>query len=130
MKFIEVDLSVAIKENKIIAHLVFSNNTSEKVLLDKFIICYNNRIRNNYFKIFDKSNNRIDYIGPLVKRYITDEDFIYINPGEKIETFIDLNEVYKIKAGKKYTIQYSAYFPTESDDPGIIKVESNLVEGA
>lgn len=127
VRFIDVDLSVIIDESRILAHLEFSNNTADKLLLDKFIICYNNRIRNNFFKVIDENGCRIDYVGPLVKRYITSEDFMFVQPGEKIVSNVSLENVYKMVNGKKYTVQYSAYHPTDIEEQGIIKVESNVV---
>jgi hypothetical protein len=128
LKFIDIDLDLVVKGNSILAHLVFTNNTTKNLMLDKFIICYNNSIRNNLFKILDGNNRRIDYLGPLVKRYITKEDFISVSPGEMIETSITLNEVYEVKNGKKYTIQFSAYHPTNIEGSEITKIESNSVE--
>jgi len=127
-RIIEVDLTLAVKENRLLAQLVFSNNTSNKLLLDKFLICYNNSIRNNLFKVFDDENREVDYIGPYVKRFITEEDYISVPPGEKVETSVALNEVYEVKSGKRYKIQYSAYHPVNIEGSEITRVESNPVE--
>ena len=127
-KNIKVDLTLTIKENSLLAHLVFSNNTSNELLLDKFLICYNNSIRKNLFKVFDDKNHEVDYLGPYVKRFITEEDYILLNPGEKMETIVSLNEAYEVKNGKRYTIQYSAYHPTDIEGSEITKIESNSVE--
>jgi hypothetical protein len=128
INFIEVELSVAKKDKKILANLVFSNNTTEIVSLDKLRICHGNKILNNLFKIFDEKRRMIDYDGPMVKRFITPEDFINIDPGQKIETSVELDEVYELKDGKKYTIQYSAYLNNNLTNSDIEKIESNVVE--
>jgi hypothetical protein len=127
-KIIEVDLTLAIKENSLLAHLVFSNITSNELLLDKFLICYNNIIRNNLFKVFDDKNREVDYLGPYVKRFISEEDYISVHPGEKVETSVVSNEVYEVKKGKRYKIQYSAYHPVDIEGSEITKVKSNLAE--
>ena len=128
ISFIKVELSVAKKDRKIFANLTFSNNSFEIVSLDKLRICHGNKIQNSLFKIFDEKKRMIDYDGPMVKRFITAEDFIMIDPGQKIETSVQLDNVYELKIGKKYTIQYSAYLNDNLKDSGIEKIESNVVE--
>ncbi|OQP53561.1 hypothetical protein [Niastella populi] len=128
INFIKVELSVAKKDRKIFANLIFSNNTSETVSIDKLRTCHGNKIQNNLFKIFDEKKRMIDYDGPMVKRFITPEDFIMIDPGQKIETSVELDEVYELKNGKKYTIQYSAYLNNNLTNSSIEKIESNVVE--
>ena len=128
ISFIKVELSVAKKDRKIFANLTFSNNSFEIVSLDKLRICHGNKIQNSLFKIFDEKKRMIDYDGPMVKRFITAEDFIMIDPGQKIETSVQLDNVYELKIGKKYTIQYSAYLNNNLKDSGIEKIESNVVE--
>jgi hypothetical protein len=129
-KFIEVELSVSIKDRKVLANLIFSNNTVELVSLDKLRICHGNKLLNSLFIILDEKNRRIDYAGPMVKRFITAEDFINIDPGQKIETSVELDDAYKLKNGKKYTVQYSAYLNNNLKDSEIEKIESNVVEVA
>ena len=127
-KFVEVELSVAKKNRKIFANLIIYNNSIEIISLDKLRICYGNKILNDLFKVITEKNRRIDYDGPMIKRFITAEDFINIDPGQKIETSVALDEVYKLMNGNKYTIQYSAYLNNNLTDSGIEKIESNIVE--
>lgn len=127
-KFVDIELSTNVKENALIAQLVFSNNTDKKLFLDKQTICYNNKIKNNLFKVLDKNNNRVDYTGIMSKRFITPDDFIAIEPGEEITSNIALDGVYEIIRGNKYTIQYYAYNPSYEDVSGLEKLESNKVE--
>ena len=127
-KLVDIDLSVVVRENEVVAHLVFSNNTDERIFLDRITICYNSKIQNNLFKVLDKNNNRIDYKGVMLKREITPEDFIAVSPGENIETNIELDKVYKVEKGNSYAIQYYAYNPSYKDKLGLTKLESNTVE--
>ena len=127
-KLVDIDLSVSINENEITAHLSFSNITDKRIFLDRLTICYNDKIQNNLFKVLDYNNNRIDYKGVMVKRDVTLEDFIEVDPGKKIEVNISLNEVYKVNKGNMYTIQYYAYNPSYGEVSGLTKLESNTVE--
>ena len=127
-KLVDIDLTVVVKGNQIIGHLVFSNNTDERIFLERLTICYNSNIQNNLFKVLDKNNNRIDYKGVMRKRDISPEDFIAVYPGENIETNIELDKVYKVEKGKRYAIQYYAYNPSYKDKIGLTKLESNTVE--
>jgi hypothetical protein len=127
-KLVDINLSVNINENRMIAHLSISNNKVERIFLDKLTICYGNKIQNNLFKVLDKNSNRIDYKGVMLKRDITPDDFVAIEPGEKIEMRIALDEFYKVVKGNAYSIQYYAYNPSYKDVSGFIKLESNIVE--
>jgi len=125
---IDINLDVEVSASAVIAHLRFSNKSSNVQHLDKLTICYNNKIKNNFFEVLDKKRNRIAYKGVMMKRDVNPEDFIAINPSEKIETSIVLDEVYKISKGHKYYIQYSVFHPTYMDDSGFTKLQSNTVE--
>jgi hypothetical protein len=129
-KLLDINLSVSIKESKIVAHLSFTNNTNKKIFLDKLTICYDDEIQNNLFKVIDSNNNRVGYKGVMVKRDVSSEDFIAVDPGEIIENNISLDEVYKVNKGNMYTIQYYAYNPSYMEESELMKLESNIVEVA
>jgi hypothetical protein len=125
---VDIQLAVEVKENEMIAHLVFFNNTDETLYLDTKTICTNGQTRRNIFNITDSNSNKIKYAGIMEKRFVVPEDFIPINSGDNIETNIILNEVYKVNKGQKYFIQYSVYHPSYMDEQGLSKFESNTVE--
>jgi hypothetical protein len=126
--FVEIQLEVEVNGSEMLAHLVFFNNTGETLYLDTKTICTNGQTRRNIFNITDESNGKIKYAGIMEKRFVAPEDFIPIDPGDKIETNIILNEVYRVNKGQKYFIQYSVYHPSYNDEQGINKMESNIVE--
>lgn len=125
-----INLSVSVNGDEIIAHLSIANNTNKKIVLDKLTICYENEIQNNLFKVIDNNKIRVGYKGVMVKREVSAEDFIGVEPGEIIESNISLNEVYKLNKGNKYTIQYYAYNPSFLEKSELMKLESNIVEVA
>jgi hypothetical protein len=127
-KVVDINLSVVVHGELMLAQLIFFNNTSDKIFLDNQTICVDNKTRRNVFVITDEQNKKIDYIGMMVKRIVVPEDFISLNPGEKIVSTIQLNDVYKLKKGHQYIIQYSVYHPTYMDEEGFTKIESNKVE--
>jgi hypothetical protein len=126
--FVDIQLAVGINEYEMFAHLVFFNKTDETHYLDTKTICTNGQTRRSIFNITDANNIKIKYAGIMEKRFVVPEDFITINSGDKIETNIKLNDVYKIKKGQKYFIQYSVYHPSYMDEQGLCKFESNTVE--
>jgi len=126
--FVDIHLIVEVKERGMLAHLVFLNNTNETLYLDTKTICANGQTRRNIFTIMDANNDKVKYTGIMEKRFVVPEDFIPINSGNKIETNINLNEVYKVNKGQKYFIQYSVYHPSYLDKQGLEKLESNIVE--
>jgi hypothetical protein len=125
---IDIQLTVEVKGSEMIAFLCFKNADSKKIYLDEQTICFDNRVRGNYFKVNDEQGEKVDYIGMFVSREIRPELFVTLNPTEKIETNISLNEVYEIQRGKKYTIQYSTYHPSYLQEQHFAKIESNKVE--
>ncbi|MBO9200565.1 MULTISPECIES: hypothetical protein [Niastella] len=126
-KHVDVDLTFTITGNKLLAHLVFSNNTPKKLWVNKFFICYMNRIRRNLFKIVDDRNGIVKYRGP-VDLYVSERNYLPLYPGETIESSIVLNEVYEMKRGVKYTIQYWAIHPVNYHSWQINRVASVPIE--
>ena len=126
--FVDIQLAVEINENEMLAHLVFVNNTNGMLYLDTKTICTNGQTRRNIFNITDEDSNKVKYTGIMEKRFVVPEDFVSINSGDKIETSIALNEVYKVTKGQKYFIQYSVYHPSYKNEQEINKFESNTVE--
>lgn len=126
-KFVDIQLEIEVNGNMMLAHLVFSNNTADKIYLDKKTICTSGKVRRNIFNITDEDNKAVIYTGMMEKRIVVPEDFIPFNAGEKIETSIVLNEIYKVNKGHKYIVQYSVYNPSYNKG-GINKMESNKVE--
>jgi hypothetical protein len=126
-KKIDVQLAVEVKDEIVLAHLHFTNVSTEQIRLDTWAIFADKKIRNDYFKIFDEKNKEVDYTGMLVKRMFRPEDYIVFNAGEKIEASIEIQSVYELLKGKKYIINYFTYHPA-SLDRGLIQLESNTVE--
>ena len=129
-KFLDISLSININENEITAHLSFTNNADKIIFLDKLTICYDDEIQNNLFKVIDENNNRVGYKGVMLKRDVSFEDFIAVEPGKKIENVISLDKVYKVNKGNVYTVQYYAYNPSFENMSKLMKLESNKVDVA
>ena len=127
-KFISIHLSVEVKDRLLLAQLLFHNNTTEVVYLDNQTICLDGKTRRSVFNITNEKSKKVDYIGMLVNRVVVPEDFIPLKAGDKIETRVALNEVYEVKKGRKYTIQFSVYHPNYKDEGDLNKIESNKVE--
>jgi hypothetical protein len=125
---LDIELSAHVVNGELVAHLSFVNNTENRLYLDEQTVCYNNRIRGDFFKIKNEKGKEVDYTGMKVCRDIDPELFIKLNSGEKLETDINLSEVYEIKKGKKYTIHYSTYHPSYLKEQELTKIGSNEVE--
>lgn len=125
---IEVQLSVEIKNETVIAHLFFQNKSEGKIYLNKQLIYHEGMVRNNYFEITNNSNNEADYLGIMANCIRKPEEFVELGPDEKIYTTIQLNEYYELIKGCKYNIQYSAFNPSFSEDQELLQMQSNEVE--
>jgi hypothetical protein len=127
-EFVDIHLAIQVLDGRMSAHLQFFNNNSNEIYLDTKTICVSGETTRSVFEITDENNNKVKYIGWLEKRIVVPEDFISLKSGEKIETTIILNEVYKVIKGHKYTIQFSVYHPSYNDEGDLNKIESNPVE--
>jgi hypothetical protein len=125
---IDITLSIESKDDVLIAHLLFFNNTSKKYYLDKYTICYNETFTRNVFTIIDERNKLVDYIGIIAKRKVALGDFISLDVGESVKTRVVLNNGYRLKRGMKYHIQYSVYNLDYLRVQDIMLIESNKVE--
>jgi hypothetical protein len=125
---IDVHLSVEIKEEAMVAHLYFKNNSNKKVHLHKQTIYYNGEVRNNYFEIYNKDEEEMDYLGVMKNCTLRPEDFVELAPGEKLNSTIQLNDYYKIYKGDIYNVRYYAFNPSFLNQQQLMHMESNKVE--
>jgi hypothetical protein len=125
----DVHLSVEIKDDLLVAHLLFLNKSTQKMYLDGITLCSENKLEREVFTIVDEDGKRAPYTARMFKRTVTSEEFISLNVGEQLTTTVVLNNAYRLRKGNNYTIWYSAYNPqTLHDDDPLIKMESNKVE--
>ena len=125
---IDVQLSVEIREEIVLAHLFFRNKSEKKIYLDKQTIYYNGEVQNNYFEITNTDDEEMDYLGIMANCTLRPEDFIELEPGKELNSTIQLNNFYKIAKGDKYSIQYYAYNPSFLKEQQLMEMESNKVE--
>ena len=131
MEFLVMDvhLSVEIKDDLLVAHLLFLNKSAQKIYLDGMTLCSENKVEREVFTITDEDGKRAAYTGRMLKRSVTPEEYISLNVGEQITTTAVLNNAYRLRKGNNYTIRYAAYNPQAlHDDDPLIKMESNKVE--
>jgi hypothetical protein len=124
---INVQLTVEKVDQNLIAHLVFKNETSEKFLLDKYTICLDGKFRKSVFEITDAKGKKVSYFGIMVKRVVSEDDFIQLEPGQSIKVSVKLNDAYRLEPGKKYSIKYFAYNPGLSENSPFIEMISNPI---
>ena len=127
-KTLDIHLSLEQSGDDIIAHVMFRNNGADTIYLDTWTICTRDVFTREAFSICDENNNRILYIGMMVKRVVVPEDFVVLNPQEEIKTNITVNKGYKLTKGKKYTIQYCAHNPTYLGKQPLMELWSNKEE--
>jgi hypothetical protein len=129
MKSIEVNLSIELVDDIVIANVLFTNNSSEdKIYLDTITICVDDVFRNNIFSITDENGKHVLYSGMMGKRMVLPEDFIELEPGESIQTKITINNGYDLVKGQKYFIRFCANNPTFSGKQPRLDLFSNKVE--
>lgn len=126
-KMLNIDLSVQMINDEVIATIIFSNNSSNIIYLDGWTIGIHERLNRSVFCITDKTDNIVPYYGVMASRIVTPEDFILLNPEESIQTKIIVNKDYNLVKGQKYIIRYSAYNPACPGRQPNLELRSNKV---
>lgn len=123
---VEVDLTVNTQSGGVMVGLLFVNQTSTRVFLEKINACSDGRIENNVFQL-RSAGRQIDYTGRLTKRgRLLPEDYIPLDPGKTFTTQVDLTTAYAFLPGAhNYSVHYFALhsFP---DRDGFIAIESRI----
>src|SRR5689334_10868984 len=107
----DVHLSVEIKDDLLVAHLLFLNKSTQKMFLDGITLCSENKVEREVFTLTDEDGKRAAYTARMLKRSVTPEEFISLNVGEQLATTVVLNDAYRLRKGTNYTIWYAAYNP-------------------
>ncbi|WP_207514579.1 hypothetical protein [Longitalea luteola] len=127
-KPINLQLSIEVNNDDVIANVNFLNNSSTILYLDYWTIGLNKTLTNSIFSIRDENNKHVLYSGAMAYRKIVPEDFIPLNPGESINTRIIVNRDYEIIKGHTYKVFFCAYNPTFPDKQPRLELQSNIVE--
>ncbi|MSN25151.1 MAG: hypothetical protein GJV46_04700 [Geobacter sp.] len=126
---VEVMLSVNVKNNSVIATLVFTNNSTNTICIDITNGCLTGNIKNNVFTI-NYDGTEIPYTGKLYKRRPPGaKDVVKLLPGKSISTSVILNKVYRFSPGcHTYTVSYAAFHQFQLPDfQGLLELKSNKV---
>jgi len=127
-KMLNIDLSIEVINDEVIATVIFSNNSSDIIYLDGWTIGMHEMLTRSVFSITDKDGNVVPYYGAMASRRITPEDFVALNPEESIQTKITVNKDYNLVKGQKYIIRYCAYNPACPGKQPNLELWSNKVE--
>jgi hypothetical protein len=127
-KALNIDLSIEVVNDNVIAVVIFSNNLSNIVYLDGWTIGIHEILNRSVFHVTDVNDNVVPYYGMMASRIVTPEDFISLNPKERIQTKITVNKDYNLVKGQKYIIRYSAYNPACPGKQPNLELRSNKVE--
>jgi len=122
---LKINLELHSKDSEITAMLTFENHGNASIFLDKISIGLTDKLKRNVFEIKDENGDKVSYTGYMMKRKITENDFIELKPGEKVSTSIVLNLTYKILPNTKYNIKYSVRNPSHPNGQASFLMETN-----
>ena len=72
------------------ALLTFENKGDNPIYLDKISIGLNEPLKRNVFEIMDSETKKLPYTGYMMKRKISEKDFIELKSGETVKTNVNL----------------------------------------
>jgi hypothetical protein len=125
---INVQLSVEVKNETVLAHLSFQNKSGKNIYLNKQVMYHGGFVRNNYFKIENSNGMKTRYLGMMANCTRMPDEYLQLGSEEIIKSTISLKEAYELKEGENYQIQYYAYNPSYLEEQRITKMQSNKVE--
>lgn len=113
---VRIQVRIAQKTGQLWANLLFTNESSKSVYLNKLDIGMSPKLMNNLF-ILQQKGQEVPYAGIMVKRRPpTLDDFVVLKPGQRVKTMIRLDQSYAFLPGKnRYSIQYRHYHSSPKD---------------
>jgi hypothetical protein len=66
------------------------------------------RLTGSLFEM-DRNGESQPYVGEMVKRRVTADDYIFLQPGKEYKTTVGLEQGYDVKANGEYNIRYRAW---------------------
>jgi hypothetical protein len=123
----EVHISAQNKGGDIVVELKIVNHGSASFCLLKWNFPQDGRLTTNLFEV--RHNNEIvEYKGPMVKRRVTDADFLKIEPGREYTASLGLAQGYELETKGRYTIQYKAWNEAPGGGEEVVPLSSNITE--
>ena len=121
----EINISAKIKGNDIVVELKVVNHDVDSFFLLKWNLPQDGNLTTKLFDVH-RDDQTVEYRGPMVKRRVTQADFIDIKPGRESTAAVGLAQGYEVGPRGRYTIQYAAWNETLGSKQ-VISLKSNIV---
>jgi hypothetical protein len=122
---LEVNVSARAKGNDIVVELKLVNRGLDSYPLLKWNFPQDGKLTTSLFEVH-RNGQIVEYQGLMVKRRVTDADFLNIESGREYIATLGLAQGYEVSPSGRYTIQYTAW----NEAPGakqVISIKSNVV---
>jgi hypothetical protein len=104
----EVNIAASVSGDEIFVTVVMIDHAAEPFPLLRWNLPSDGRMTGGLFEV-DRNGEPQPYVGEMVKRRVTADDYILLCPGKEYKTTVGLKQGYDVKANGEYRIRYRAW---------------------
>jgi hypothetical protein len=104
----DANITASVSGDDILVTVVVINHALEPFPPLRWNLPADGRLTGSLFEV-DRNGESQPYVGEMVKRRVTADDYIFLQPGKEYKTTVDLEQGYDVKANGEYKIRYRAW---------------------
>jgi len=124
MNPLDASITASIAGDDIVVTVVLANRATEAFPLLRWNLPADGRLTGSLFEV-NRNGESQRYLGEMVKRRVTADDYLSLQPGKEYKTTIGLKQAYDVKANGQYTIKYRAW--NQLPNGGFVTITSAVI---
>ena len=104
----DASITASVSGDDILVTVVLINQAAEPFPLLRWNLPADGRMTSSLFEV-DRNGEQQEYVGEMVKRRVTRDDYLFLQPGKEYKTTVGLKQGYDVKANGEYKIRYRAW---------------------
>lgn len=104
----DANITASVSGDDILVTVVLINHATEPFPLLRWNLPADGRMTGSLFEV-DRNGKQQEYVGEMVKRRVTADDYTFLQPGKEYKTTVGLKQGYDVKANGEYRIRYRAW---------------------
>jgi len=121
----DTSITASITTDNIRVTVVMVNRNPEPFPLLKWNLPVDGKLTADLFDV-QGDGKRQPYVGEIVKRHITTDDYVLLQPGTKYTSTISLGQGYDVKVAAEYRLRYKAW--NQLPDGGLVAITSTAIK--
>jgi hypothetical protein len=120
----DANITASVSGDDIVVTVVVMNRAAEPFPLLRWNLPADGRLTGSLLEV-DRNGESQPYVGEMVKRRVTADDYIFLQPGKEYKTTDGLEQGYDVKANGEHKIRYRAW--NQLPDGGLASISSAVV---